>query len=124
MSDPDESYFLKNLSFQKQRDLLIHWYYFITENKLWKYLISITFKKEDEETLYKNVEKKSRIEFSNMSVRFKTLMEEAKKDDLSDLELLHVIMFMKMVHGKGYSEYDFPILVKSDEVTFNPIFMV
>ena len=123
MSDPDESYFLKNLSFQKQRDLLINWFYFITENKLWKFLMCIKFKKEDKETLYKNVEKTKKIEFVNTSRTFKSLLTEAKKYNLSDLELLHVIMFMQMIHGKGYSEYDFPVLVKSDEVTFNPIYM-
>ena len=94
MSDPDESYFLKNLSFQKQRDLLINWFYFITENKLWKFLMGIKFKKEDKETLYKNVEKTKKIEFINTSRTFNRLMTEAKKDSLSDLELLHVIMFM------------------------------
>lgn len=124
MSDPDESYFLKNLSFQKQRDLLIYWFYFITENKLWKFIMSIKFKKEDKETLYKNVEKTTKIKFVNMSQTFTKLMTEAKKDNLSDLELLHVIMFMQMIRGKGYSEYDFPVLVKSEEVTFNPIYMV
>lgn len=123
MSDPDESYFLKSLSFQKQRDLLINWFYFITENKLWKFLMGIKFKKEDKETLYKNVEKTKKIEFINTSRTFDKLMTEAKKDSLSDLELLHVIMFMQMIHGKDYSVYDFPVLVKSDEVTFNPIYM-
>ena len=37
MGDYDESFFLRNHSFEKQQILLVYWYYFITNNNYWDY---------------------------------------------------------------------------------------
>ena len=54
---------------------------------------------------------------------FKIFMNEAKKHNLSDTDLLHVLLFMKIVYNKSYSIEDFPLLIKSDDIIINPLFI-
>jgi hypothetical protein len=123
MSSFNETYLFKDIEFNKQRDILIHWYYFIDNNDYWKKIVAINFKQEDEETVYKNIEKAKSVEFVNVGAFFKILQTECKKNNLSDTDLLHIILFMKLIYNKQYSIQDFPLLVKNDEVIFNPIYM-
>tara|TARA_B100000902_G_C26964377_1_gene742128 strand:- start:80 stop:454 length:375 start_codon:yes stop_codon:yes gene_type:complete len=123
MSSLNETYLFKDIEFNKQRDILIHWYYFIEKNDYWKKLLAINFKHEDEETVYKNIERVKSVEFVNVGKFFKILQNECKKYNLSDTDLLHIILFMKLIYNKQYSIHDFPLLVKNDEVIFNPIYM-
>ena len=122
MSDYDESYFLRNHTFVKQKDLLIYWYYFITNNEYWKYIKSLNFLQEDRTTIYENIEKKGDIEFIKPGKIFKILLNEAKKHSLSDTDLLHILLFMKLVCDKSYSVEDFPLLIESDSIVINPLF--
>tara|TARA_B100001540_G_C15548111_1_gene524591 strand:- start:125 stop:496 length:372 start_codon:yes stop_codon:yes gene_type:complete len=122
MSDYDESYFLRNHTFVKQKDLLIYWYYFITNNEYWKYIKSLNFLQEDRTTIYENIEKKGDIEFIKPGKIFKILLNEAKKHSLSDTDLLHILLFMKLVCDKCYSVEDFPLLIESDSIVINPLF--
>ena len=50
-------------------------------------------------------------------------MNEAKKHNLSDTDLLHVLLFMKIVCNKSYSIEDFPLLIKPDDIIINPLFI-
>jgi len=68
-------------------------------------------------------EKKSDIEFVKPGKTFKIFMNEAKKHNLSDTDLLHVLLFMKIVYNKSYSIEDFPLLIKSDDIIINPLFI-
>jgi len=122
MSDYDESYFLRNHTFVKQKDLLIYWYYFITNNDYWKYIKSLNFLQEDRTTIYENIEKKGDIEFIKPGKTFIQLLNEAKKHSLSDTDLLHILLFMKLVCDKCYSVEDFPLLIESDSIVINPLF--
>ena len=123
MGDYDESFFLRNHSFEKQQILLVYWYYFITNNNYWDYLNQLNFLHEDQRTIFENVEKKSDIEFVKPGKTFKIFMNEAKKHNLSDTDLLHVLLFMKIVCNKSYSIEDFPLLIKSDDIIINPLFI-
>lgn len=122
MSDYDKSYFLRNHTFVKQKDLLIYWYYFITNNDYWKYIKSLNFLQEDRTTIYENIEKKGDIEFIKPGKIFIQLLNEAKKHSLSDTDLLHILLFMKLVCDKCYSVEDFPLLIESDSIVINPLF--
>ena len=122
MSDYDESYFLRGHSYQKQQDLLIYWYYYINENKYWDYIDSLNFLQTDEQSLYENIEKLKSVEFVKPGRTFKILMNEAKKHSLSDTDLLHVLLFMKIISNKSYSVEDFPLLISTDDIVINPLF--
>ena len=122
MSDYDESYFLRGHSYQKQQDLLIYWYYYINENKYWDYIDSLNFLQTDEQSLYENIEKLKSVEFVKPGRTFKILMNEAKKHSLSDTDLLHVLLFMKIIYNKSYSVEDFPLLISTDDIVINPLF--
>lgn len=122
MSDYDESYFLRNYTFIKQQNLLIYWYYFITNNDYWKYIKTLNFLQEDQSTIYENIEKKGDIEFIKPGKTFRNLLNEAKKHNLTDTDLLHILLFMKLVCDKSYSVEDFPLLIKSDNIVINPLF--
>ena len=122
MSDYDESYFLRGHSYQKQQDLLIYWYYYINENKYWDYINSLNFLQTDEQSLYENIEKLKSVEFVKPGRIFKILMNEAKKHNLSDTDLLHVLLFMKIISNKSYSVEDFPLLISTDDIVINPLF--
>ena len=122
MSDYDESYFLRNHTFVKQKDLLIYWYYFITNNDYWKYIKTLNFLQEDQSTIFENIEKKGDIEFIKPGKTFIQLLNEAKKHSLSDTDLLHILLFMKLVCDKCYSVEDFPLLIESDSIVINPLF--
>ena len=122
MSDYDESYFLRGHSYQKQQDLLIYWYYYINENKYWNYIDSLNFLQTDEQSLYENIEKLKSVEFVKPGRTFKILMNEAKKHNLSDTDLLHVLLFMKIISNKSYSIEDFPLLISTDDIVINPLF--
>lgn len=122
MSDYDESYFLRGHSYQKQQDLLIYWYYYINENKYWDYIDSLNFLQTDEQSLYENIEKLKSVEFVKPGRTFKILMNEAKKHNLSDTDLLHVLLFMKIISNKSYSVEDFPLLISTDDIVINPLF--
>ena len=122
MSDYDESYFLRGHSYQKQQDLLIYWYYYINENKYWNYIDSLNFLQTDEQSLYENIEKLKSVEFVKPGRTFKILMNEAKKHNLSDTDLLHVLLFMKIISNKSYSVEDFPLLISTDDIVINPLF--
>ena len=122
MSDYDESYFLRGHCYQKQQDLLIYWYYYINENKYWNYIDSLNFLQTDEQSLYENIEKLKSVEFVKPGRTFKILMNEAKKHNLSDTDLLHVLLFMKIISNKSYSVEDFPLLISTDDIVINPLF--
>lgn len=122
MSDYDESYFLRGHSYQKQQDLLIYWYYYINENKYWDYIDSLNFLQTDEQSLYENIEKLKSVEFVKPGKTFQILMNEAKKHNLSDRDLLHILLFMKLISNKSYSVEDFPLLISSDDIVINPLF--
>ena len=122
MSDYDESYFLRGHCYQKQQDLLIYWYYYINENKYWDYIDSLNFLQTDEQSLYENIEKLKSVEFVKPGRTFKILMNEAKKHNLSDTDLLHVLLFMKIISNKSYSVEDFPLLISTDDIVINPLF--
>ena len=122
MSDYDESYFLRNYTFIKQQNLLIYWYYFITNNDYWKYIKTLNFLQEDQSTIYENIEKKGDIEFIKPGKTFRNLLNEAKKHNLTDTDLLHILLFMKLVCDKSYSVEDFPLLIESDSIVINPLF--
>ena len=97
-------------------------YYFITNNDYWKYIKSLNFLQEDRTTIYENIEKKGDIEFIKPGKIFIQLLNEAKKHSLSDTDLLHILLFMKLVCDKCYSVEDFPLLIKSDSIVINPLF--
>ena len=122
MSDYDESYFLRGHCYKKQQDLLIYWYYYINENKYWDYIDSLNFLQTDEQSLYENIEKLKSVEFVKPGRTFKILMNEAKKHNLSDTDLLHVLLFMKIISNKSYSVEDFPLLISTDDIVINPLF--
>ena len=87
------------------------------------YVNELNFLHEDQRTIFENVEKKSDIEFVKPGKTFKIFMNEAKKHNLSDTDLLHVLLFMKIVYNKSYSIEDFPLLIKSDDIIINPLFI-
>lgn len=122
MSEYDESYFLRNYTFTKQQNLLIYWYYFISNNDYWKYIKTLNFLQEDQSTIYENIEKQGDIQFIKPGKIFKQLLNEAKKHNLTDTDLLHILLFMKLVSDKSYSVEDFPLLIKSDNIVINPLF--
>tara|TARA_Y100000389_G_scaffold33536_1_gene28557 strand:+ start:2821 stop:3192 length:372 start_codon:yes stop_codon:yes gene_type:complete len=122
MRDYDDSYFLRNYTFIKQQNLLIYWYYFITNNDYWKYIKTLNFLQEDQSTIFENIEKKGDIQFIKPGKTFKKLLNEAKKHNLTDTDLLHILLFMKLVCDKSYSVEDFPLLIESDNIVINPLF--
>lgn len=123
--DCDRTYFLKDFSFSKQRSLLIYWYYFIDNNELWDYLFELEFKKDNQErSLWENIECLLHVEFVNCGKTFKYLLQEAKKHNLSDLNLLHILLFLKYAGKHKFSIEDFPLLVNKKDMIINPLISV
>ena len=123
--DCDRTCFLKEFSFAKQRSLLIYWYYFIDNNYLWDYLFELQFKKDNQEkSLWENIEYLTEVEFVNCGKTFKNLLQEAKKHNLSDLNLLHILLFLKYAGKHKFSIEDFPLLVKKKDMIINPLIPV
>jgi|TARA_B100000282_G_C31475600_1_gene373422 hypothetical protein len=123
--DCDRTCFLKEFSFAKQRSLLIYWYYFIDNNELWDYLFELQFKKDNQErSLWENIEYLTEVEFVNCGKTFKILLQEAKKHNLSDLNLLHILLFLKYAGKHKFSIEDFPLLVEKKDMIINPLIPV
>tara|TARA_B100000963_G_C22634831_1_gene677011 strand:- start:3693 stop:4091 length:399 start_codon:yes stop_codon:yes gene_type:complete len=120
--DCDRTCFLREFSFAKQRSLLIYWYYFIDNNELWDYLFELKFKKDNQErSLWENIEYLTEVEFVNCGKTFKILLQEAKKHNLSDLNLLHILLFLKYAGKHKFSIEDFPLLVQKKDMIINPL---